>query len=355
MAFSNIDKVVDGVYVNEWYGEPGVDWPIGTPGHPVNNDTDLRRILAARGLSKVVIPDGANAGLLLSTWASGVQFVGTIPGYVQGINATVNINGEDTSDCSFEDLIIAGDMLGAATYRNCEINSDNILGDFILCHFAGGHTLIDNSAFFRCTWNRGVDYISMGFFDVYMYKVTGSLKLKDHIGAAASYIWGEAGLELTIDATCTTGIINIYGDVKVINNSGGTVVNDYSNHKAGKTATFTKQVTAAANAAPLTLATVALQPVMIKSLVVRSNGATTADLTSIAVTGGAGGVVTFVSAAQGIRANIAAADQQVSWQGAVTLKAAGTIVMTFVGTGATALNLQVDIEYEAIVDTGYLV
>ena len=82
-----------------------------------------------------------------------------------------------------------------------------------------------------------------------------------------------------------------------------------------------------------------------------------ARLTSIAVTGGASGVITFINATDGVRANIAAADQQLSWQsngGIVTLAATKTIVITLVGTGATAVALTVSIEYTAQSSGGYL-
>ncbi len=125
--------------------------------------------------------------------------------------------------------------------------------------------------------------------------------------------------------------------------------------QAGKTQSFTKNITSAANVGAVTVATVTTQAVRIKSIVVRSNGALTADLTNITITGGAGAVVTFIDAVTGVRANIAAADQQVSWDGSVTLAATKTIVITLTGTGATAVDLQVDIGLEAITDGGYLV
>ncbi|MFH1486488.1 MAG: hypothetical protein ABIH46_10480 [Chloroflexota bacterium] len=123
---------------------------------------------------------------------------------------------------------------------------------------------------------------------------------------------------------------------------------------AGRTQSLTNNVTSAANAGAVTVATVTTQACKIKSVVVRANAAQTADLTSIAITGGTAGAVTFIDAVLGLRANIAATDQQVSWEGTVTLPTGGTIVITLVGTGATAVDLQVDIEYEAITSGGYL-
>lgn len=123
---------------------------------------------------------------------------------------------------------------------------------------------------------------------------------------------------------------------------------------AGITQIFTKQITSAANVGDVVVATITTQPCFIKRIVLRSNGATTADLTNAAIYGGAGKVVTFIDSVTGVRANIAAADQQVSWVGAASLAATKTIVITLTGTGAIAVNLQIDIEYEAVADGGYL-
>jgi hypothetical protein len=110
-------------------------------------------------------------------------------------------------------------------------------------------------------------------------------------------------------------------------------------------------VTSAANysngGSYLTLGTV-VGTVSVESVVVKSTGDTTADLTSIAVFGGASRVVTFISAIDGARVNVAAADQQVSWDaGVIELGNTKTIVMELLGTGATAVALLCTIGYRA--------
>lgn len=130
---------------------------------------------------------------------------------------------------------------------------------------------------------------------------------------------------------------------------------DAFNRLAGMSQTFSKQITAAANAGDVIVATITSQLCLIKSIVLCSNGATTADLTSAAIYGGAGKVVTFIDATTGARVNINAIDKQVSWVGAASLPAIKTIVITLTGTGGTAVDLQVNIEYCSIVNGGYLV
>ncbi|MDD5412550.1 MAG: hypothetical protein PHF31_14260, partial [Methylobacter sp.] len=105
-----------------------------------------------------------------------------------------------------------------------------------------------------------------------------------------------------------------------------------------------------------TIATVTYQNCKINSVNVRANGATTADLTDIGVYGGAGKVITFINTTTGVRANLDAADKQVGGapDSGIILNVGKTIVMTLTGTGATAVDFTVTIEYEALADGGYL-
>jgi hypothetical protein len=123
---------------------------------------------------------------------------------------------------------------------------------------------------------------------------------------------------------------------------------------AGAIQMFTKNITSAANAGDVTVATITTQACLIKSIVVKANAAQTADLGSIIIAGGTSKVVTFIDIVTGVQGNIAATDQQVSWVGAAALDATDTIVITLAGSGATAVDLQVTVEYEAVVSGGYL-
>ena len=113
-------------------------------------------------------------------------------------------------------------------------------------------------------------------------------------------------------------------------------------------------ITAAANAGLTTIATITDQPCLIESIVLHSDGATTADLTSAAIEGGAGSVIEFISALDAIQADLDAADKQIGWDGAVRLAATKTITIDLQGTGATAVDFTVTIKYRAAVDGGFL-
>lgn len=113
-------------------------------------------------------------------------------------------------------------------------------------------------------------------------------------------------------------------------------------------------ITAAANAGLTDIATITTQPCLIKSIVLHSDGATTADLTSAAIEGGASSVIEFISAAAAVQADLDAADKQIGWDGVIRLAATKTITIDLQGTGATAVDFTVIIEYMATVDGGYL-
>ena len=135
-----------------------------------------------------------------------------------------------------------------------------------------------------------------------------------------------------------------------------TVESTAQRRQAGREQIITVPVTAYGDAGAVVLATVTTQPVKVESIILHSDGVTTAELTSAAITGGAAGVIVFLSAVDAAVANINAQDEQVWWQGeGVYLPVAATIVITMVGTGHTvATDLNVVITYKATVDGGYL-
>jgi hypothetical protein len=123
----------------------------------------------------------------------------------------------------------------------------------------------------------------------------------------------------------------------------------------GRIQVKTISVTAAANAAAdTTLGTVTTQGCIIQGVVIHADAAQTADLTSCPVHGGASKVLTFISAADAIQANLDAENKQLGWDGEVYLPTGSTIVMVHNGSGATVLDLTSTIRYVSTGDGGYL-
>ena len=113
-------------------------------------------------------------------------------------------------------------------------------------------------------------------------------------------------------------------------------------------------VTAAANSGISTVATVGTQPCIIEGIVIHADTAQTGDMTTCAVEGGVGQVITFIGVGDAIQANLDAADKQVWWLGIVRLAVGKIIYIDLQGTGATAVDLTVTITYRACVDGGVL-
>ncbi len=135
---------------------------------------------------------------------------------------------------------------------------------------------------------------------------------------------------------------------------GTTAPTNATSRQAGRVQVKEFSITAAANAGLTTVATITDQGCWIEGIIEHSDGATTADLTSAAIKGGASQVVEFISAVVAIQADIDAENKQVGWDGVVWLPAGATIVIDLQGTGATAVDLTVPIKYRSSVDGGYL-
>jgi len=122
----------------------------------------------------------------------------------------------------------------------------------------------------------------------------------------------------------------------------------------GRTQIKEVSITANADAGVTTVATITTQPCMIKSVTIHADAAQTADMTTCAVEGGTNQVVEFIGTTDAIQANLDAADKQVGWTGAVRFAASEVITIDLQGTGATATDLTISIEYMSCVDGGYL-
>ncbi len=170
------------------------------------------------------------------------------------------------------------------------------------------------------------------------------------------------GIQTDLD-NATDGL----GALKTLIDANKTVIDTIDDFVDGTTATPTAyrreigvtqikevSITAAANAGVTTVATITTQPCLIKSVVIHADAAQTGDMTTCGLYGGTGQVVEFIGVADATQGNLDAADMQVSWTGAVRFAASDTIAIDLQGTGATAVDLTIVIEYMSCVDGGYL-
>lgn len=172
----------------------------------------------------------------------------------------------------------------------------------------------------------------------------------DSLEALSDKIGTPAGASVSADLVTIDGVVDDIQDRL----DGTTSTPNAYRRETGVRQVVEKSITNAANAGLVTVGTITSQPCLVKSLVIHANAAQTGDMTSCAVKGGVSQVVEFIGAGDAIQANLDAADKQVSWYGAVRHAATKTIVIDLQGTGATAVDLTITIEYEACVDGGYI-
>ena len=122
---------------------------------------------------------------------------------------------------------------------------------------------------------------------------------------------------------------------------------------------FQKNITAAANAGQTAVADVKVDKIAIEAVVLRSEGATTGDLTTAALSAGpntAETTLTLLSTGVATQANLDAAAKQVSeyWSSGLLLNKDEEIVIDLQGTGATAVDLTVLVAYRSVSEGGGL-
>jgi len=193
-----------------------------------------------------------------------------------------------------------------------------------------------------------------GYLDELDFDLQGTL------ATIAAYIDTEIGTVDTVVDGIQTDLSNAtdgLGALKAIMDTSGVLMNARSaaaSRLAGVSQIFEKSITSAANAGDVTVATITTQPCLIESITIHADNIQTGDLTSAGIFGGATKVITFIAAADALQADLDAVDKQVSWIGSVRLAATKTIVISLVGTGATAVDLTVIVKYRATADGGYL-
>jgi len=271
------------------------------------------------------------------SWLGAIQDISTIEGKIDIIDAEVGLIQADIGDPSsrtnlqnLEDILGNPDTAGKTTYEavkniretaidGSSVPVENTLSDIL--HKDGSYTY-DNT--------------------------TDSLEA----------ISNKTALDATVAKEATLGTHDT--DIKALVNTnqdlldGTTATPTAYRMEVGVTQVKEVSIVAAANAGVTTVGTITSHPCLIKSVVIHADAAQTADMTTCAVEGGTGQVVEFIGTGDAIQANLDAADKQVSWYGSVRLDATKTIAIDLQGTGATAVDLTVTIEYIACVDGGYV-
>ena len=231
IQFSSFENCVT---INVTSPYSGTDFPVGTPATPVNNLVDAQAIAAARGFEIIRVVGDLTVGATESL--SGYK----VHGGGASINAprtTITLTaGCTTSNTFFYDAKIQGVQGGETIYVNCVIgNITNthcqfdhcaLIGPTQLYYSVAGWLLNHTTDLQDCHTSYTqfvVDYNNSPMNQVYS-NFTGKIKFTNITNADTVVVIRAAGAEITLDSTCTSGRIEIYGSAEIIDNSTGIVI-----------------------------------------------------------------------------------------------------------------------------------
>jgi hypothetical protein len=209
---------------------------------PVSNLTDAYVIAAARKTQRIVLRGHATYLIPAATYPNTWVYVGENAFAPLDSWTVVDINGKNVDASGFVNLNVKGACPDAdyATlwFDHCTINgviSDfNGIGCLVMGTF-GLHNQDSMGIYLINSWfdNIGATVTTVADFtgatscrNEFVH-VSGAVKIKKLTDINSLINIHGVDLLLIIDATCTAGTINLYGDITLINNSGGATVKDY--------------------------------------------------------------------------------------------------------------------------------
>lgn len=229
------------VHLNSVSGMPGIDYPIGTHRFPSDNYIDAKEIAIFRGFPGYHL---APTSYIFSNTddLSGYFFRGS------GVENTkiVLTQGCVTSKTTFEKLSVSGTQSGETHYESCEIlELAGVHCKFTDCLLVGPMTMMegtynDTSVLANCYTGYNKSFVSPALKDEFVVNLNNSSinmafnnfhgKIKfinlNRSSTAGTILLNIGSGKVTIDSSCTQGQIKIRGNAEVVNNSGGTVVDD---------------------------------------------------------------------------------------------------------------------------------
>jgi len=223
----------DGVYVDAVVGVSGTDWPIGTPGAPVDNITDAKTIATAHNtnLLRVVSPYGTHE------LDADFEYYRVIGPATNKELVSIDINGQSIEGSVFEGIAVVDtgpgeacgrgaefhdchiyfqDMSGSGFFHNCRFY-DLFLAAYAKAYLFNCYAEEETATYILAAANVTIAVVNFsGYFDI--QNLTGGTHYLTFANAHV-YIAGD----------CTGGTLNIYGTAKVdVHPSATSTVNDYT-------------------------------------------------------------------------------------------------------------------------------
>jgi len=234
----------DRIFFDSVSGIAGTIYPVGTAGMPSNTIADVILMCAARNLKVIDVAGALAIGVAMQNYT----FIGHRH---EDITATFGLNNQNVNKSLIRKCVVSGQQGGGLlTLEDCLIylmtdfqgiaNHCNLYGSAMslldggvadLSHCNAVHsdlTITVNAparaSFKECSGNCTFTGQNGGTLYVRGYK--GTLVI-DTMTVGTCSIYAN-GADITINATCTGGTINIYGNARVTDASAGATVNDYT-------------------------------------------------------------------------------------------------------------------------------
>jgi len=235
----------DRVYFDEDLGIAGTAYPVGTAGTPSDVIADVITICAAHNIRVISVHGALTLGAIMEHY--------TFTGFThEDVADILSLGGQDVDGSLVENLIVTGAQGGtgfltlvrciafALTLFNGRMEDCDLYGSAM--SFAdGGFIDLNNCQAIHGVVTVTVQAPSRGSIKQYSGNLTltaqdggvmfvrgfkGDLIIDLMTGGTNDIVMN--GGTITINANCTGGTVNIYGNAVVIDNSGGTTVNDYT-------------------------------------------------------------------------------------------------------------------------------
>lgn len=394
-----LQDMEDGVYFDSVTGGAGTDWPVGTAQSPSNVIASVITMCTARKTKKIYV----NGAVTLGATMEGYTFVGVNKA------ATITLNSQDVDTSHFYNCTVTGVQGGTGRIylHNCIIDAlSTCVFDAFNCGFKASAATITPRTNSQCNIINGDAYDSV-FLTTYAtidltsaavascivmgYAIGGNWNVKN-CKDAGNYVLlqGKNNAFFTSDGSNTAGNVAFCGEgagtlggggateqditlyTKIGSPAGASVSADIASIKTdtGTTIPALVAVTKAGKpnmkvttvdlhnaAGDQLIATCATQAVIIDSIVFSPHDDLSDDagFTGISIQDDDTTVHTFISSANGVKANLTAY-AQLAWTGAIKLRVGKKINCTIIGGTATAnpSTCDVEITYHAVVDGGTL-
>jgi len=223
----------DRIYYDSVIGIAGTQWPIGTAAHPCSSLANIRTICVREHISTIVV----HGVLTLDAAMDDYDFVGSQPNLNAWPYDSVDLNSKSIDNASFDNLSVAGTQNGgAATFRHCYIDITAMNGWATDCIISRMISPAADCYIMHCTPA-----------DIFTLDMTGSTAIMvicDFVGeiyiealnaAGEVDFYASGSSKVTLAASCTAGVINLYGEMVLLD--------------LGATSTVSKYILTAANGA----------------------------------------------------------------------------------------------------------